>query len=98
MAEPKSPNLISISQMFLVPASILFGALGVAGTEQLKTLISVLGLATSVLWVYRVRVWAGGPNIDRWTTLILALIFALTWIVSLVAHAILWYQLPRTST
>jgi hypothetical protein len=97
MAEPAPPNLIEISQMFLVPAAILFGALGLAGTEQLKTLISLLGLATSILWIYRVRCWAGGPGIDRGTTLILASIFALTWSVSLVAHAILWYRLPPIS-
>jgi len=42
-------DLISACQMFLVPASILFAALGVAGTEQLKTLVSVMGLATSAV-------------------------------------------------
>jgi hypothetical protein len=56
--------LLAACQMFLVPASILFGALGVATTEPLKTAISLMGLATSAVWFSRVWLWTGLEEID----------------------------------
>lgn len=84
-------DLMSVSQVYLVPASILFGALGVAPTEQLKTLISLLGLVTSGIWLFRISVWTGVDNIDWLTTVALAGVFVLSWLVSLCAHARNWY-------
>lgn len=51
---PISPlsELISACAMFLVPASILFAALGVAPTETLKAPISAMGFATAVVWIW----------------------------------------------
>jgi predicted exporter len=42
---------LEVGQFYLVPVSILFTALGVARTEALKTLISLLGLVMSALWL-----------------------------------------------
>lgn len=88
-------DLMSVSQVYLVPASILFGAIGVATTEQLKTLISLLGLLTSAIWFYRIWVWQGVDNIDRLTTLTLSGIFVLSWTISLIAHARNWRREVR---
>ena len=84
-------DLISACQMFLVPASILFAALGVASTEQLKTLVSVMGLATSSVWAVRIWLWGSLSPVDSRTALTLALVFVVAWTVALVAHARLWY-------
>jgi hypothetical protein len=94
MTDPTLPNLISVSQMFLVPSSILFGALGVAPTEPLKTLISFLGSITSLIWFYRVLESTGAAPIDWGTTLALAGIFAATWLISLGAHGWAWAHPP----
>ena len=39
------------TQIFLVPLSVLVGALGVAGTVSLKLCVSVLGLLVTVFWI-----------------------------------------------
>ncbi len=83
-------DLINACQMFLVPCAILFAALGVAPTEQLKTLISVMGTATSGIWVFRIWLWSGLFPMDRYTTLALATIFLVAWVMSLIVHARLW--------
>jgi len=44
-------DLISACQMFLVPMSIMFTALGLAATEGLKTGISFVGVIASAIWV-----------------------------------------------
>ena len=83
-------DLVNACQMFLVPSAILFAALGVAPTEQLKTLISVMGTATSGIWTLRIWLWSGLLPVDRYTTLALATIFLAAWVVSLIVHARLW--------
>src|SRR5262245_52428267 len=49
--EAMAVELVPLTELFLTPSSILVGALGVARTEPLKTGISVLGLAASMLWI-----------------------------------------------
>ncbi len=88
----KPIELISACQMFLVPVSILFGALGVATTEQLKTLISLMGVATSIVWSYRIWKWPGLEGIDQGTALALAFIFMLAWLAALATHAYWWAE------
>jgi hypothetical protein len=83
-------KLVAACQMFLIPVTILFGALGAASTEQLKTLISVMGIATSGIWLWRVWVWADLPGNDWTPTVILAALFTLAWIISAIVHARLW--------
>jgi hypothetical protein len=88
-------ELIAACQMFLVPASILFGALAMAGTQPLRTLISMMGLVTSGLWFYRVWFWSGLSLIDRNTALALAGVFSVGWFAALASHALIWYRESR---
>jgi hypothetical protein len=43
-------DVVKTTEVFLTPASILVGALGVAQTEGLKTGISALALILTTLW------------------------------------------------
>ncbi|MBB5051486.1 hypothetical protein HNQ36_001440 [Afipia massiliensis] len=76
-------TLISACQMFLIPATILFAAVGVANSQGLRLLVCLLGLATAGLWIYRVWYWAGLSLIDRWTALGLAGLYGLAWVFTL---------------
>jgi len=76
-------TLISACQMFLIPATILFAAVGVPNSQGLKLLICLMGVATTGLWVYRVWYWAGLSLMDRRTALGLAGLYGLAWIFTL---------------
>ena len=65
-------TLISACTMFLVPATLLFGALGVANSSFLKVLVCLLGVATTGIWLYRIWWWTNLSLIDRRTALGLA--------------------------
>src|ERR1700722_12399452 len=80
-------DLIAACEMFLIPATILFGALGVAPTEALKTLISVMGVITSGIWFVRIYLWNLDQPVDKWTGLALSGFFLLSWCISAAAHA-----------
>ena len=73
-------TLISACQMFLIPATILFAAVGVANSRGLKLLVCFMGVATTGLWAYRVWYWTGLSVLDRRTALGLAGLYALAWI------------------
>lgn len=73
-------TLISACQMFLIPATILFAAVGVANSSGLKLLVCFLGMATSGLWIYRVWYWTGLSLMDRRTAMGLAGLYGLAWI------------------
>jgi hypothetical protein len=81
-------DLISASQMFLLPASILFTALGVAETEGLKTGVSAIGFVISAAWFWRVWVWTPLPSADRNAALAFSGIFALASIVAFFVHGV----------
>jgi hypothetical protein len=86
-------ELIETCQLFLVPATILFAAIGIARTEPLKTLISALGAGLSLLWLYRILEWPDRLRLeipDQVTALGLASVFALAAAVSTVVHAWRW--------
>ena len=76
-------TLISACTMFLVPATLLFGALGVANSSFLKLLVCLLGGATSGLWFYRVWWWTNLSLIDRRTALGLSGMYAGAWLITL---------------
>jgi hypothetical protein len=85
--------LIPALQMFLIPASILFVAIGVAKTEALKALLSLMACGVGVIWLARVYRWAGGLSFgDKFTGLGLAIIFLVAAIICLVAHGMLWWS------
>jgi hypothetical protein len=88
------PTLISTCQMFLIPVTICFAALGVAKTEQLKTGISLLATATTAAWLGRVLLWSKPPlsDVDYWTVVFLSCLFLAVWSASFVTHAWFWRQ------
>ena len=91
----KPIELIAACQMFLVPASILFGALALTTAQPLRALISVVGLATAGIWLYRLWFWTGIAPIDRNTVLALAGVFAIAWLIALIAYVSAWMRQPR---
>jgi hypothetical protein len=76
-------SLISTCQLFLVPLTILFAAVGVANTRFVKLLVCLLGVALAALWLYRIWLWTGLSLIDRRTGLGLGGMFALCWMLTL---------------
>lgn len=85
---PDPLDMIKITEVFLVPSTVLVGALGVATTEPLKAGTSFLGIIVSGVWLTALCDTAGFPPTSiRYAALfILALIFFLGWIVSFVIH------------
>jgi hypothetical protein len=79
-------TLINACQMFLVPASILFTALGVAPTEGLKTGVSSIAFVISGAWFLRICEWNTLSREDSLAALAFSGIFALASIVSLGVH------------
>jgi hypothetical protein len=79
-------TLIAACQMFLVPATILFGAVGVANTRGLKLLVCLMGVATTALWVYRIWFWTGLSVMDRRVALGLSALYALAWVFTLLVQ------------
>ncbi|MBU6461106.1 MAG: hypothetical protein KGI99_02755 [Bradyrhizobium sp.] len=75
-------TLISACTMFLIPATLLFGALGVANSSFLKMLVCLLGVATTGIWLYRIWRWTSLSLIDRRTALVLAGVYACAWVVT----------------
>jgi hypothetical protein len=90
-------NIVKATEIFLVPASILVGALGVAQTEGLKTGISALALILSLLWgvcildAYRLADSTLRSCILIW----MPALFLICWSVSFVFHGRrYWRQRP----
>lgn len=80
---PVNESLIAICQLFLVPLTILFAAVGVANARFVKLLVCLLGVGLAGLWLYRVYLWTGLSVIDRRTAYGLAGSFALCWVLTL---------------
>lgn len=90
------PELISACQMFLVPSTIMFAALGVAGSEGLKTVICAMGAATSDVWCWTVYRWKDvalpDPTLlpsDTRSVLLLSALFAVAWGICFNVHLVL---------
>ena len=75
-------TLISACMLFLIPATLLFGALGVASSSFLKMLVCLLGVATTGLWLYRIWWWTNLSLMDRRTALGLAGMYAVAWLLT----------------
>lgn len=96
------PDLVKITEVFLVPGSFLVAALGTADTNPHRAGVSLIGLIVSILWWYcsheALAEWkaadaetqaAARPrrmHILAW----LPVIFTAGWVSSLVAHLLLW--------
>lgn len=103
MASQPTPDLIKVTEIFLVPSSFLVAALGTADTNVHRAMVSLLGLMVSALW------WASSHEAmadyivpagetgsatghTRRTRILCALpiIFVVGWLISTVAHVLLW--------
>ncbi|MDX1961510.1 MAG: hypothetical protein SFX18_00065 [Pirellulales bacterium] len=96
------PDLIKITEIFLIPSSFLVGALGTADTNPHRAAVSALGLLISLLWLVCARESLAeaklstraevNPNRPLRVMILLHLstIFAIGWLISLVAHLALW--------
>lgn len=98
------PDLVKITEIFLIPSSFLVAALGTADTNPHRTAVSLIGLVVSVLWwissweaLAERRQADAGPGVKTHSRRIrimtwLPVFFAASWAVSFVAHAVLWNQ------
>jgi hypothetical protein len=96
------PDLIKVTEIFLIPSSFLVAALGTADTNPHRAAVSLLGLVVSGLWLVCSREAFSelGPSSPgavgsarRGRTRILAglpLVFIVGWFVSVVIHVWLW--------
>lgn len=95
------PDLVKLTEIFLVPSSFIVAALGTAETNWHKAAVSALGLVISVLWLQCAReahfeISSNQPEVARVRRIkILAdfpWIFISGWTLSLIIHLILtWY-------
>lgn len=74
-------------QMFLIPSTIMFAALANAGTEGLKVFIGLMGVATSFIWLLRIRLWTEAVRADRNTATSLSALFLVAWLGVTAVHA-----------
>lgn len=102
MSEKPHPDLIKVTEIFLIPSSFLVAALGTADTNVHRACVSTVGLIVSVLW------WVcsqeahqelleentTGSKHPRRTRILswLPMIFLIGWLISVVAHAAMWNQ------
>lgn len=98
------PDLIKVTEIFLIPSSFLVAALGTADTNFHRAAVSALGLIISVLWwscsseAFAEHVELVDSNqglIHRKRTRILVwlpMVFVVGWLVSVVCHGVLWNQ------
>lgn len=79
-------TLVSACLMFLIPATLLFGAHGVAHGAFSRLLVCLLGFGVAALWLYRIWFWSGLTPVDRHTALGLAGLYGAAWLVTLLAQ------------
>lgn len=96
------PDLVKVTELFLIPSSFLVAALGTADTNLHRAGVSVLGLIADILWMmavhdaYRELVAHGGKRDEiplrtrvlKW----LPLAFGFGWLLSTIIHFALWNQ------
>lgn len=99
-----NPDLIKVTEIFLIPSSFLVAALGTADTNLHRAAVSALGLIISVLWWACSReALADIPSPEEQAAsarhpvrlrILSALpwIFALGWLISMVIHLMMWNQ------
>ena len=80
-------DVTKITEVFLVPNSIMVGALGIANTEGLKTGVSLIGLASSGLWLCcSIDALDPARALRVWILALLPIMFILLWMVSATYH------------
>jgi hypothetical protein len=101
-ANLSDPDLIKITEVFLIPSSFLVAALGTADTNLHRAAVSLIALIVSVLWwicsheaLAERRAAINEKRIASHSRRIRVLyslpaLFVVGWISSLVIHLILW--------
>lgn len=104
MADSSYPDLIKVTEIFLVPSSFLVAALGTADTNLHRAGVSLLGLIISSLWwicsrealseLLSTGSGSNKPDSPRRTWILswLALVFVVGWLLSTILHLLLWNQ------
>lgn len=100
MRSTPTPDLIKISEIFLIPSTFLVAALGTADTNFHRAAVSAIGLVITIQWWIAAReAFAevspkpadGQPPPRRIQILCqLPIVFILGWALSLVVHLSLW--------
>lgn len=102
MNNPSEPNLVKVTEIFLIPSSFLVAALGAADTNLHRALISVLGLVISILWwVCSIEAFSDHlsteltppQNVPKQRMRLLSklsLVFVAGWLASTIVHFLVW--------
>ena len=102
MSNSPDPDLVKVTEVFLIPSSFLVAALCAADTNPHRAAVSLVGFIVSGMWwvcsheAFAERKPAGASEgiaahsrrirIMHW----LPLFFVGSWVVSLVIHVVLW--------
>ena len=105
MSSQADPDLIKVTEIFLIPSSFLVAALGTADTNLHRATVSLLGLIVSGFWWICSRealaersrqsgTVADVDNCPRRTLILswLSLVFVVGWFGSVIVHLVLWNQ------
>lgn len=102
MSAQADPDLVKVTEIFLVPSSFLVAALGTADTNPHRAAVSLIGLVISGLWWVASREAFGerqgdetpavGRTHSRRVRIMtwLPAIFVACWCLSIVVHLMLW--------
>jgi len=97
LTTPSNPDLIKVTEIFLIPNSFLVAALGTADTNMHRTFVSLLGLVISVLWLacsweaVSEHKTSGADHTLRTRIFFgLSLVFVAGWFLSTIGHAVIW--------
>lgn len=97
------PDLIKVTEIFLIPNSFIVAALGTADTNLHRAAVSALGLMISILWwicsheALRESDEADAVDPRRHPRRVrilgwLPIVFTFGWIASTVVHLLIWNQ------
>ena len=97
-----NPDLIKVTEIFLVPSSFLMAALGTADTNIHRAAVSLIALLVSGLWWVcshealaerrqsvtdgKAAAYSRRIRILAW----LPIFFSVSWSISVVAHGMMW--------
>jgi hypothetical protein len=97
MSSSKLPDLVKVTEIFLIPSSFLVAALGTADSNLHRAMVSAIALVVSVFWYSCSQEAladisdAEGRNSRRVILLSrLSLVFMASWFLCLVGHLWLW--------
>jgi len=100
MDRVRDPDLVKVTEIFLIPSSFLVAALGTADSNIHRAAVSVVGLIASGLWFVcsreasaESRATSDSAHPQRVRILLwLPVVFTIGWLISTVAHTVLWNQ------